>query len=118
MDQAKYEQLLFEFLASGHGFFSWFQGKNTPNILMMMSQQLGAIEHAMKSSQKPQLVKEFAYLSETELSDLWATVQRHIAEGWQPYGSLVVGNAEGQTKYFQAVAKFQAEAITPHTPAA
>ena len=116
MDQDKYEAALMQFLTSGNGFFSWFQGKNTPNILSQMTRQLGAIELALKSSQRPQLVKEFSYLCDSELGGLWAIVQRHIAEGWQPYGALVVGNVDGQTRYFQAVAKFQNDSNATNPP--
>lgn len=104
-DQVKYEKLLFEFLGSGTEFFRWFQGKNTPNILLKMSEHLGAIESAMRSSDNQPAVTEFAYLTGDSLGDLWAKVQRHLAEGWQPHNTLVVSPVDGKTMYFQAVAK-------------
>lgn len=104
-DPVKYEQLLLSFLESGQGFFSWFQGKNTPNILDNICRQLGAIEKSLKEQGNGQKFVEFTYLSADHLDELWEVVRRHINEGWQPHGTLVVGTVEGSARYFQAVGK-------------
>lgn len=38
------------FYKNGASFFSWNSGKNTPNILMLLTNQIGALEKIMRES--------------------------------------------------------------------
>jgi len=107
MDVPAYEAALMKFLEQGGGFFSWFQGKNTPNILSRMAEQLTAIEGAIKASTQPKKVLEYTYLFAPDLADLWAAVQRHMKEGWQPVGNLLESNTPSERRFIQPMAKYE-----------
>lgn len=48
------EKIKDEFYAKGASFFSWNSGKNTPNILLLLVEQIGALEKTIKQSSESQ----------------------------------------------------------------
>jgi hypothetical protein len=51
-------------------------------------------------------VSELQYASGLDLAELTATVRRHIAEGWAPFGSLVIKPGVAQeAQFYQAMVR-------------
>jgi hypothetical protein len=105
MTSEQFAKAQYDYYIIGREFFAWFNGKNTPNILEMIGHQLGAIEVALKLAANRR-VAEMSFASSAEIGEITATISRHLAEGWEPYGNLTVDSGGEERKYVQAMVKY------------
>lgn len=112
MNSDQFTKAQYEFYKKGEEFFTWFNGKNTPNILEMIGRQIGAIEVAMKLTAKRRIAS-MSFASGGEIAEITATISRHLAEGWHPYGYLLFDHDSNERKYVQAMVKYSDESPTP-----
>lgn len=107
-----FEKAQYEFFQQGREFFSWFSGKNTPNILEMIARQIGALEVAMKV-QATRRIEKITYATGADLADLSSAVTRHLREGWLPYGNVVVLPPNMESGFLQPMVIYAVEPPSP-----
>jgi hypothetical protein len=65
------------------------------------SHQSAAIQALVKfdkPTDEPRTVTDLQYATGSDLAELTAAVRRHLVEGWVPFGSLVIGSGDAESR--------------------